>query len=54
MQRACEVLAGRAEALAEEFARGDIPDRGGAEALRLLASLVRLARCPAAGVVGHA
>ncbi len=54
MQHACEVLAGRAEALAEEFERGIVADRGGAEALRLLARLVRLARLRADGVVGHA
>jgi hypothetical protein len=54
MQRACEIVAARADALAEEFDRGDIADRGGADALRLLARLVRLARQRAEGVVGHA
>ena len=54
MQRACELVAARAEALAEEFDRGLIADRGGADALRLLARLVRLARERAEGIVGHA
>lgn len=43
MQQACAILATIAEGLAEEIERGEIADCGGAEALRVLARLVRLA-----------
>ena len=42
MQRAVETIAGHAESLAAEIETGAIADRGGPEALRLLATLVRL------------
>jgi hypothetical protein len=41
MRRAAETIAGQAEALAEEFEEGGLEDRGGSEALRLFAALVR-------------
>lgn len=42
MQRAAETIAGQAEALAGEIEDGTLADRGGPEALRLLAAVVRL------------
>ena len=42
MQRAVETIAGQAEALAGEMEIGGLADRGGPEALRLLAAVVRL------------
>ena len=49
MRRAVETIAGQAEALAGEIEAGGIADRGGPEALRLLAAVVRLsARDPKA------
>jgi hypothetical protein len=43
MRRAAYSIAGQAESLAGEIEDGALPDRGGAEALRLLAAVVRLA-----------
>lgn len=42
MQRAAEALASHAELLAEEIESGAITDRGGPDALRLLARITRL------------
>lgn len=42
LRRAAETIAGQAEALAGEIEIGGLADRGGAEALRLLAAVVRL------------
>ena len=42
MRRAAETIAGQAEALAGEIEFGGLADRGGPEALRLLAAVVRL------------
>ena len=42
MRRAAETIAGQAEALAGEIEVGGLADRGGPEALRLLAAVVRL------------
>ena len=42
LARAAMTLAGQAELLAEEVESGTIADRGGAEALRLFANLIRL------------
>jgi hypothetical protein len=42
MQRAAETVASHAELLADEIESGAIADRGGADALRLLARMVRL------------
>jgi hypothetical protein len=54
MQRANEILARQADAMAEEIAQGDLPDRGGAEALRLFASLIRKAQLHWGHAAGHA
>ena len=40
--RAAETFAGQAELLASEIDEGSLADRGGADALRLLAILVRV------------
>ncbi len=42
MRRAAETIAGQAEVLAGEIEYGGLADRGGPEALRLLAAVVRL------------
>ncbi len=39
--KATETIAGQAEILAQEFEDGALADRGGAEALRLMAAIVR-------------
>jgi hypothetical protein len=54
LQHACAILAQQAESLAEEIERGEIEDRGGADALRLLARLVRLAHLQGQTVAGRA
>jgi hypothetical protein len=40
-RQAAETIAGQAEVLALEFDTGGLADRGGAEALRLMAAIVR-------------
>lgn len=40
--RAAETIAGHAETLAEEMETGGLEDRGGPDALRLLAAVVRV------------
>jgi hypothetical protein len=40
-RQAAETIAGQAEVLAQEFEAGALADRGGAEALRLMAAIVR-------------
>ena len=40
-RQAAETIAGQAEVLADEFDTGALADRGGAEALRLMAAIVR-------------
>jgi hypothetical protein len=42
LSRAAEVIAAQAEFLAGEMDGGGLSDRGGADALRLLAALIRL------------
>ena len=42
LQRAAETIAGQAETLAEEMELGGLRDRGGPDALRLLAGVVRV------------
>ena len=42
--RAVEMIVGQAEMLAHEIEVGSLPDRGGAEALRLLAAVARADR----------
>lgn len=40
-RQASDIIAGQAETLAQEFERGTLADRGGAEALRLMAAIIR-------------
>lgn len=54
MRRAAETLAEHALLLAEEIDRGTLTDRGGAEALRLFAAVVRATNDDAFARVGHA
>lgn len=54
MRQASANLAAYAEALAEEMESGFMSDRGGNEALRLFASLVRSVHAPPPMTVGHA
>ena len=54
IERASTMLATKAESLAEDIERGEIEDRGGADALRLLARLVRLANLQNQVAEGHA
>lgn len=54
MRHASESLAAYAEALASEMEAGFMSDRGGREALRLFATLVRAVNLPEQGSVGHA
>jgi hypothetical protein len=42
LSRAAGMLAVQAEVLADEFERGNLADRGGADALRLFAAIVRI------------
>ncbi len=42
LRRAAEIIADQAEVLAEEMDAGCLRDRGGADALRLLAGVVRV------------
>jgi len=54
LQRAAETIASQAEMLAGEMDCGAIEDQGGAEALRLLAAVVRFADTDRYGPAGHA
>jgi Mor family transcriptional regulator len=54
LRRAAETLAEHAELLAEEMDRGTLSDRGGPDALRLFAAVVRATNEDAFGPVGHA
>ncbi|WP_270939112.1 hypothetical protein [Falsiroseomonas oryzae] len=54
LRRAAETLAEHAELLAEEMERGTLADRGGPDALRLFAAVVRVTNAEAFGPVGHA
>jgi hypothetical protein len=54
LRRATETVASQAEILAQEMEAGSISDRGGTEALRLLAAIVRLTGQDSLGAVGHA
>jgi hypothetical protein len=53
LQRAAEQIADQAELLAVEIDSGEIADQGGAEALRLLAAVVRFADTDRYGPAGH-
>ena len=48
LERAIDIMADRAEKLANEIERGLVADRGGVEALRLFATLTR-GTCAAVG-----
>jgi hypothetical protein len=52
--KAAETLADHAELLASEIECGVLMDRGGPEALRLFAAVVRATNGEALGPVGHA
>jgi len=52
--RAAEAIAAQADLLAEEMESGALSDHGGAEALRLLAAVVRAGGAPTVEVAGHA
>ncbi len=54
LRRAAETLADHAELLAEEMDRGTLSDRGGPDALRLFAAVVRATNDDAFGTVGNA
>ena len=54
LRRAATTLAEHAELLAEEMERGTLSDRGGPDALRLFAAVVRATNEDAFGSVGHA
>ena len=54
LARAAETIAGQAMVLAEEMDGGALPDRGGAEALRLFAAVVRVTGREASPPAGHA
>ena len=54
LRRAAETIAGQAEVLAGEMENGCLADRGGADALRLLASVVRVTGTDGFDCVGSA
>lgn len=54
LRRAAATLAEHALLLAEEMERGTLADRGGPDALRLFAAVVRATNEEALGPVGHA
>ena len=54
LRRAAETLAEHAELLALEMEDGALRDRGGPDALRLFASVVRATSLDSMGPVGHA
>ncbi len=54
LRRAAETIAGQAEVLADEFDLGALVDHGGADALRLLAAVMRVTGQESFGPAGHA
>ncbi len=54
LRRAAETLAEHAELLAAEIEDGALTDRGGPDALRLFAAVVRATQRERCGAVGHA
>lgn len=54
LRRAAEIIAEQAELLAEEMETGCLRDRGGPDALRLLAGVVRVNGQDALGPLGRA
>lgn len=53
-RQAAHTIAGQAEVLAQEFDEGGLADRGGAEALRLMAAIVRAIGPGPAAAAGQA
>lgn len=55
LKRAAQTIADQAECLAGEMETGGLVDRGGPDALRLLAAVIRISgRGNSAGAAGHA
>jgi hypothetical protein len=54
LTRAAANIASQAEVLADEFECGNLADRGGADALRLFAAVVRAADHDSLPAAGHA
>ena len=54
LRLAAETIAGQAEVLAGEMENGGLIDRGGPDALRLLASVVRVTGQGSLAIAGHA
>ena len=54
LTRAAVTVAAQAEMLAEEMERGGLADRGGPDALRLFAAVVRIGGKDELAAVGHA
>jgi hypothetical protein len=55
LAKASDIIAGQADLLAQEIENGRLEDRGGADALRLLAAIIRLNRAGAEpAFAGHA
>ena len=54
LRRAAETLADHAEILAAEMDQGTLADRGGPDALRLFAAVIRATNQDAFGTVGQA
>ncbi len=54
LRRAADTLAAQAEILAEEMEDGALHDRGGPDALRLFAAVVRATQRESFGEAGHA
>ena len=54
LRRAAETLADHAEVLAAEMDQGTLADRGGPDALRLFAAVIRTTNSDAFGPVGQA
>ena len=54
LRRAVETVAGQAEVLANEMELGTLSDRGGADALRLLAAIARVTGDEGLGAAGRA
>lgn len=54
LRRAADTLAEHAEILALEMEIGALADRGGPDALRLFANVVRVTTLEASEVIGHA
>jgi len=51
--RAATLIASQAEALAQEIERGTLDDRGGSDALRLFAAVVRVGGTDELPAAGH-